>query len=307
MKLLVLGGTHHVGRAVVEAALVRGDEVTTLTRGVSGASAAGAQALHADRTNGEEFAAALGQDAWDAVVDTWSGAPAVVGNAARLLSSRAAHYTYVSSRSVYAWPIPSGADESAPVVEADPASESSEDYAEAKRGGELAAQSFDGPVLLARAGLILGPYERVGRLPYWLNRMASGGRLPVPGPRDRPLQYVDARDLATWVLDAGGRGVGGAFNTVSQPGHTTMGALMDECARVTGGAVELVWVDPETVEAADVAPWTELPIWLPPTGELGALHDGDVGAAHAAGLAVSRDGSHRQRHLGLDARRSARQ
>jgi len=101
MRLLVLGGTHHVGRAVVEAALARGDEVTTLTRGVSGPSATGALGLHADRTDPNALRAVLGDATWDAVIDTWSGAPCVVRDSAGLLSDRAGHYGYVSSRSVY--------------------------------------------------------------------------------------------------------------------------------------------------------------------------------------------------------------
>jgi 2'-hydroxyisoflavone reductase len=285
MRLLVLGGTHHVGRAFVEEALARGDDVTTLNRGRSGPPADGAHARHADRLDPEAMAAALGDDEWDAVVDTWSHAPVAVQTSARLLSGRAGHYTYISSRSVYASHAETGADESAAVVEGDPASTEAGDYAADKRGGELAAEAeFDGPVLHARAGLILGPYENVGRLPFWLNRMAAGGRVPCPGPPDRPLQYVDARDIARWVLDAAGRGVGGFFNTVSRPGHTTIGALLEECRRVTGSESELVWVSPETIAAAEVEPWTELPIYLPPTGGFSGLHDSDVTAAYAAGL-----------------------
>lgn len=285
MRILVLGGTHHVGRAVVETALARGDEVTTLTRGESGPPAPGALARHADRTDPAGLAAALADGEWDCVVDTWSLAPRVVLESARLLSGRAGHYTYISSRSVHVWPVPVGADESAPVVAGDPESTDASDYAAAKRGGELAAQEgFDGPVLLARPGLILGPYERTGRLPFWLQRIGKGGRVPCPGPPDRPLQYIDARDLAAWVLDAGGRAVAGAFNTVSRPGHTTMGELLEQCRKVTGSDAQLVWASPEAVAAAGVAPWTELPIWLPPAGEYAGLHSGDVSAAYSAGL-----------------------
>ena len=281
----MLGGTHHVGRAVVEAALATGDEVTTLTRGISGHPVPGVDARHADRRDPAAVEDALGGDTWDAVVDTWSFEPVAVRDAARLLDGRAAHYTYVSSRSVYAWPLPPGSDESAPVVDADPASREAADYAAAKRGAEIAVlDGFGGQVLVARAGLVLGPYEVVGRLPWWLDRLAAGGRVPAPGPRDRPLQYVDGRDLAAWFLAAGREGVGGVFNAVSRPGHTTTGALLEHAAGVTGDRAELVWVMPEDVEAAGVEPWTDLPIWVPPTGELAGLHDCDVSAAQAAGL-----------------------
>jgi 2'-hydroxyisoflavone reductase len=285
MRLLVLGGTHHVGRAVVETALARGDQVTTLTRGVSGPSASGALALHADRTDPGALRAALGDASWDAVIDTWSGAPAVVRDAASLLTDRAAHYGYVSSRSVYRWPIPAGLDESAPVVDGDPADTGSEDYAPAKRGGELAAQeAFGDRALLARAGLILGPYEIVGRMPWWLSRIDRGGDVLAPGPPDRPLQLIDCRDLAAWMLTAAESGLGGAFNAVSEPGHATMAGLLAAAIRATGSSARLVWVSPEAIEAAGVEPWTELPIWIPPTGEGAGMHDGNVAAALAAGL-----------------------
>jgi nucleoside-diphosphate-sugar epimerase len=178
-----------------------------------------------------------------------------------------------------------GLDETGPVVDGDPASVDAEDYARCKRGGELAALgAFGDRALLARAGLILGPYERVGRLPWWLRRMERGGRVLCPGPPTRPLQYIDGRDLADWLLTAAERGLGGTFNTVSQPGHATMGALLEAARRVTGGRAELVWVSPERIERAGIAAWTELPIWLPPEGELAGLHAGDVAAAHHNGL-----------------------
>jgi nucleoside-diphosphate-sugar epimerase len=284
MRLLVLGGTHHVGRAVVETALGRGDEVTTLNRGLSRPAAPGVEALLADRTDPGALRRAVADREWDAVIDTWSGPPRVVRDSARLLAGRAGHYGYVSSRSVYAWPIPAGADEHAPVVDGDPDDDGDEDYAAAKRGGELAAlEAFGDRALLARAGLVLGPYENVGRMPWWLRRIERGG--PVLAPeRDRPLQYVDARDLARWMLSAASRGIGGAFNTVSRPGHCTMGSLLETAVRVTGSDAELVWVSPSVIEEAGISPWIELPIWLPQDEEYGGMHDADVSAAYAAGL-----------------------
>jgi 2'-hydroxyisoflavone reductase len=285
VDLLVLGGTHHVGRSVVECALARGYSVTTLNRGMSGGPAEGVRPLYADRTAPSELRSALGAGSWDAVVDTWSGAPRVVQDAASLLAGRVSHYCYVSSRSVYRWPLPVGSDESAPVVDGDPSSTDVEDYAARKRGGELAVlDAFGDQALLARAGLILGPYELVGRLPWWLRRFERGGPVACPGPYSRPLQYIDGRDLAEWVLTATEDGAGGAFNTVSRPGHTTIGELLDTVRLVTGDRALPVWVTPSQVEDAGVAPWTELPIWVPPDGELAGLHAADVSAAYARGL-----------------------
>jgi nucleoside-diphosphate-sugar epimerase len=283
MRLLVLGGTGFVGRAIVDEARARGDEVTVLNRGHR-PPVAGVTALVGDRATGSGLAALAG-GAWDAVVDTWSGAPRAVRDAASALASRAGHYAYVSSRSVYA----DGAagaplTEDAPVVDASPDAGDEADYAAAKRGGELAALHFGGDVLLVRAGLILGPYEDVGRLPWWLRRLARGGPTLAPGPRDLPLQYIDARDLAVFVLDAAADGRTGAYNVVSPPGHTTMGELLDIAAAVTGGRAELRWTDPDAILAAGVQPWTDLPIWLPPGPDHDFMHNGDVGKAVAAGL-----------------------
>jgi 2'-hydroxyisoflavone reductase len=286
MRILVLGGTRHVGRAVVEAALARGDEVSTLNRGLSRPAAAGVRPLVADRTDPGALRAALGAREWDAVIDTWSGAPRVVRDACALLAGRAGHYGYVSSRSVYRLPIPPGADEHAPLVAGNPGGGEGAGYAAAKRGGELAAaEAFGGRALLARAGLILGPYEVVGRMPWWLRRIERGGRVLAPGDPGRPLQYIDARDLAAWMLAAAERGLGGVFNTVSRPGHTSMGELLAEAVRVTGSAAELVWVPEQVIADAGISPWTELPIWLPRDLEFEGLHSGDVSAAIAAGLA----------------------
>jgi 2'-hydroxyisoflavone reductase len=265
--------------------LARGDSVTTVTRGVSGPPAAGARAVYADRTDAGALTVALDGESWDAVIDTWSAAPRVVLDSAQLLAGRVGHYGYVSSRSVYAWPIPVGLDESAPVVDADPGSGDGSDYARAKRGAELAVvDAFGDHALVARAGLILGPYEVAGRLPWWLERISRGGRVVAPGRHERPLQYIDARDLADWMLDAAERGLGGTYNAVSRPGHTRMGDLLNTCNDVAGGRADLVWLTPEAIEAAGVSGWTQLPIWAPPTGDLAGLHAGDVTAAFSEGL-----------------------
>ncbi|MFH9857872.1 NAD-dependent epimerase/dehydratase family protein [Streptomyces sp. NPDC017202] len=285
MRLLVLGGTEFAGRAVVEAALGRGWEVTAFNRGRH-ASVPGARTLVGDRTVPGGLAA-LEDGEWDAVVDTWSAAPRAVHEAARLLRGRAGRYVYVSSCSVYAWSPPAGYAEDAPLVEgAEPGAEQT-DYARDKRGGELAAVDAFGAAdsVLVRAGLILGPYENVGRLPWWLNRIARGGPVLAPGPRELPLQYVDVRDLAEWTLKAVERELSGPFNLMSPQGHTTMGELLEACVRVTGGPAELRWTAPETVLAAGIEPWTQLPVWVPPGSDLhDALHAADVSRALAAGL-----------------------
>ncbi|MDT0305729.1 reductase [Streptomyces sp. DSM 44917] len=284
-SLLVLGGTGFVGRAVAEEGAARGWRVTVLNRG-SASAPPGVNALRGDRTAASRGGlAALESGRWDLVVDTWSEAPTAVRDAARLLAGRARHFTYVSSRSVYAWPPPAGQAEDGPLVGGSPDAPARA-YAEDKRGGELAALGAFGEdrTLLVRAGLILGPHEDVGRLPWWLTRLARGGPVLAPGPRELPLQYVDARDLARWTLDAAARGLAGPYDLVSPSGHATMGELLDACAEVTGAEAELRWTEPEVIAAAGVQGWTELPVWTPPGPLHDALHRSDVSRALAAGL-----------------------
>jgi nucleoside-diphosphate-sugar epimerase len=281
MRLLVLGGTGFVGRTVVEEARTRSHQITVLNRGRR-PPLAGVTALTGDRTTPDGLTA-LGTGTWDLIVDTWSAAPRAVRDAARTLRGRAGHYTYISSRSVYADGSPAPLTEDSPVVDGSPDSDDTSDYAAAKRGGELAAAQFGPDVMLARAGLILGPHEDIGRLPWWLYRLARGGPTLAPGPHDLPLQYIDARDLAAFVLDAAG--LTGPYNLTSESGHTTMGELLDLAVTATGGHADLRWTDPDTILAAGIQPWTELPIWLPPDSpDYEFIHNCDVSKAIAAGL-----------------------
>ncbi|WP_026851689.1 NAD-dependent epimerase/dehydratase family protein [Glaciibacter superstes] len=289
MRLLVLGGTEFVGRAFVEQALAEDWSVTMLNRG-SHEVPAGVTALRGDRSRPDGLLALDGGteagDEWDVVVDTWSWEPKAVRDVASVLADRAGSYLYVSSRSVYQYPAAAGATEDAPVVDGSP----DDDYATAKAGGELAVlASFGDRAILARAGLILGPYENIGRLPWWLNRIAAGGDVLAPGPPDASIQYIDARDLAAWGLSAAVRGLHGAYNVVSPPGHATMGSLLESAVDAVasgtpGSEARLCWSDPDKILAAGVAPWTGLPIWLPAGEDYDFMHGGNVQKAVAAGL-----------------------
>lgn len=281
MRLLVLGGTRFVGRAVVDDALARGWEVTALHRGLTGTLPAGVRTIHADRTSEAALTAALGDAAWDAAVDTWAGAPAVAGLAARVLRGRVGRYGYVSSLSVYVWG--SHLDESSPVVAGDPAATDG-DYAALKRGAELAVLAAFPGAVLARAGLILGPHEDIGRLPWWLGRIARGGPVVAPGRPDRPLQYVDARDLARWLLDNLAGDLAGPVDVVSRSGHATTRDLLQACIDVTGSDARLVWVDEDTLAAAGAEPWTHLPCWVPERGESAGFLESNTALAAATGL-----------------------
>lgn len=286
MELLVLGGTGFVGRAVVEEALAAGHRVTTLNRGRRAADRASAslEAVTGDRTQPGGLDGLRGRS-WDAVIDTWSGAPSVVRDSAALLADAAGHYGYVSSGSVYAPPVPEGVTEDAAVLEASP-DDADGEYGANKAGAERAVTaSFGERALLARAGLILGPYEDVGRLPWWLGRAARGGPMLAPEPRDLTLQYIDARDLAIWMLGAAERRLGGPVNLVCAPGHATMEQFLRACVEATGGAADLRWTSAETILAAGIEPWNDLPVWIPPGHPYRELLPGrSVDKALATGL-----------------------
>ncbi|MEU6023129.1 reductase [Micromonospora sp. NPDC047134] len=283
MRLLMLGGTGFVGGATVSEALDRGWSVTVFNRGRHGAPPVGVRRLVGDRLTPDGLGA-LADGEWDVVVDTWDGAPRAAGQVARLLTGRIGHYVYVSSGSVYAPPVPAGVTEGDPVVEADP--EATEgDYPQLKAGAERALREVLGDrVLLARAGLILGPGEDIGRLPWWLGRIARGGEVLAPGPADLPVQYIDVRDLAAYLLDSGAARRGGPVNVVGRPGSATFGELLAACLDATGADARLRWVDPERILAAGVVPWNDLPIWIPPNHEWRWLQQKDVTRAYADGL-----------------------
>ncbi|TDB84197.1 NAD-dependent epimerase/dehydratase family protein [Actinomadura sp. KC216] len=280
----MLGGTEFAGRAITEGALARGWDVTVFHRGRH-APPQGVTSLHGDRTTADGLGALATGETWDAVVDTWSAAPSVVRDTARLLDGRVGRYVYISSRSVYVFPEPDALGENAPVVDGSPDDGDDVDYAAAKRGAELAAVDvFGDRALLVRAGLILGPYENIGRLPWWLNRIAKGGNVLAPGPRDAGLQYIDVRDLAAWTLDAIEQGLGGPYDLVSPPDHTTMRELLEACVHTAGSDAELVWTPPETILEAGIEPWMDLPIWVPPGEDYDTLHRGNVTKALSTGL-----------------------
>lgn len=277
MKLLVLGGSDFVGRTAVEHALDLQWDVTVLNRGHSRPNPR-ATALRGDRRVAGGLDA-LRKGQWDMVFDTWSWERSAVEESAAMLAGRVDSYIYVSSRSVYDAPR-AGSTETWPTVQGP-----GEDYARQKLGGERAAvAAFGDRALLVRAGLILGPYENIGRLPWWLNRIERAGDVLAPGPADLALQYVDARDLVAWSLAAAAQGLGGPYDVVSRPGHATIGDVLQACIQATRSDARLCWVEPDVLSAAGVQPWTELPIWIPPGADHDSLHASDVSKAFDAGL-----------------------
>jgi len=291
MHLLVLGGTVFLGKHIAEAALAAGHRVTLFNRGrtypAAFAGRAMIETIHGDRDGG---LAALGTGTWDAVVDTSGYLPRVVGDAARRLAGRTERYLFISTISVYAEPPPAGVNEDSPLVQlADPAVETvnGETYGGLKVLCERAVQEALGErALILRPGLIVGPDDPTDRFSYWPLRAARGGRILAPGEPDAPAQLIDVRDLAAWAVRLLEAGASGTFNATGPAAPIGLGELLAACLAAAGGAAagaaELVWVDEAFLTEEAVAPFTELPCWVPRSGA--GLLRADIRRALAAGL-----------------------
>lgn len=291
-----MGGTWFLGRAVVKEALKRGWEVSTFNRGRSGRDVSGVRLLRGDRTVTEDLAQLSSHGPWDAVVDTSSAAlaPKDVLTGARALKSAAERYVYVSTVNAYrGWPSDPLTETSElldgpPDADADygrlPKDWDGPDwyYGRQKAGAERAVLEEFGEKrsVRLRPGVILGPGEYVGRLPWWLRRAERGGRILAPGLPGKSIQPVDVRDVAAFALEQAAAAVGGAYNVVAPIGRETMGGFLNACLEVTGRRGELSWVPDAFLIEAGIEQWTELPLWRTHAGVWNIASDG----ARAAGL-----------------------
>ena len=298
MKLLVLGGTRFLGRHVVEAALARGHDVTIFTRGRQPVPWTNVTALTGDRDPRiEPGLAALRSGRFDAAIDCSGYVPRIVEASARLLASRVRRYVFVSSMSVYARTDRPGMDETTPLVALDdPSTEQvMEHYGGLKAACEAAlARVFGERATLVRPGLIVGPHDGSDRFGYWVARFVDPtllgdrpDRAVVPAPADAPLQFVDARDLAAWMLDLAARDVPGTFNACSPAGRFRMGDLVEALVAASDAPPAPAWIDEKTLLAQGVAPWVGLPLWLPSTeADSAGFMTMDCSRAARSGLAI---------------------
>lgn len=289
MRLLVIGGTRFVGRHLVQAALARGDIVTLFNRGQSAAQVPpGVELILGDRS--ADLSALAGQR-WDAVVDTCGYLPADVARMADALSTQVDRYAFVSSVSVYASSATPNHEDSplGRIDDADTAVVDGRSYGPLKALCEQAlVQRLGARALLLRPGLVVGPHDPTQRFTWWPARVSravqDGLPMLAPGAPGRPLQFIDARDLADFILHALDKACSGAYNAAAPGGFTTMQGLLDACAVAAGGQPRWLWASDLELAREGVEPWMQMPLWLPEGGEHAAFMGVDCSKAAAAGL-----------------------
>jgi 2'-hydroxyisoflavone reductase len=277
VKLLVLGGTVFVGRHVVDAALAHGHEVTLFNRGRQNAHLFPAlEKLRGDRDG--DLSALRGRR-FDAVIDLSGYTAAQVDATARALDPP--YYLFVSTITVHrAYPPGRAYDEDAPLFDG------AEGYGPLKARAEEALEAaLPGRAARIRPGLVVGPHDPTDRFTYWPRRVARGGDVLAPGRPERPVQFIDARDLAAWCVRLCEAPRTGAFIAAGPATTLTMGQLLGECRAVTRSDARFRWMPDDALVAAGVQRWTELPLWIPESEpRVGGMLLADNRRAIAAGL-----------------------
>lgn len=289
MDILVLGGTVFLSRAVAASGVLHGHNVTTFSRGKTGNPVSGAQQLTGDRTDPDSLRQLAGMK-FDLVFDT-GYVPEVVRASAELLEPNTGHYVFASTINTFkGWPEAANY-QALGEFDGDPdavANQLPDDLAEGGAYGwrKVAAErailrSFGVKrTSILRAGLIVGPSDRVGRLPWWLNRISHGGLTLAPGEPTRQLRLIDCRDIAEFAL----RRPAGTFEVAGPAHQISYGQLFDEARTVTGSDAQFRWIPDQVLIEAQVQGWTELPLWMPAAAAPG-LWAHDSTAAQAMGLA----------------------
>jgi 2'-hydroxyisoflavone reductase len=276
MDILLLGGYRFLGRAIIASAQARGHTVSAFNRG-NLTPLPGVEQITGDR-DAPEFPAGR---RWDVAIDTSGYIPRHVRASATQLRERIAAYVFVSSLSVYPFPMPPGLDENAPVqplpAGADPDdARVMETYGVRKALCEAALEELmPGRVLAVRAGFIVGPYDNTDRFNAWIERAARPEPFIVPGDPNQPLQLIDARDLADWMVAMAERRASGAYNVTGPERPLRIGEVAQTCIDATGGGGEI-----RVVPSAE--PWEALSFCLKPE-EYGIM-EANIERALASGL-----------------------
>ncbi len=278
LRILILGGTGFTGPFQVRYALERGHKVTVFNRGKThpGETPKEVEQLIGDR-NGQLDA--LKNRKWDVVIDNPTMLPAWVRDAAQILKGNVDRYVFISTISVFADTSKPGVDESAPLAKytgADPMKETRDTVIASKFAlyGPLKALSeqeaekwFPKQTLVIRPGLIVGPRDETDRFSYWPVRLDRGGEVLAPGDPSDPVQIIDGRDLAEWVIRMVEQRETGIYNATGPAKELGIGQMLDTIKSANKSNATLTWVNADFLEAQKIAPWSDMPVWIPPRGE----------------------------------------
>ena len=286
MNILILGGTRFLGRHLVDSALARGHRVTLFNRGRTNPDLfPQVESIHGDR---ELDIAKLSGRHWDAVIDVAGYVPRVVGLSAVGLEGNVGRYVFISSISAYASLSKIGVDESNPLatMENESVEEiTGETYGPLKVLCEKVVRDVYGErALIVRPGLIVGPHDGTDRFTYWPVRVVRGGDVFVPDRPDILTQIIDVRDLADFTVKLIEDGASGAFNATGPDYELSFGKMLEACKRVSGSDARFHWASPAFMERNNVAPWSDMPAYLPDTGEDAGFARVSIAKALAAGL-----------------------
>lgn len=286
LRILVLGGTGFIGPHQVRYARSRGHEITLFNRGKTNPELfPNVEQLRGDRDNDLE---SLKGRKWDAVIDNSASIPRWVRQSAGLLKEAASTYLFVSSISVYSDNSIVGMDESAPLgVLNDPTVEeiTGETYGPLKALCEKEAQTaFTDGAIVVRPGLIVGPGDRSDRFTYWPVRIDRGGEILAPGSPDDPVQIIDARDLAEWMVRMVEARATGVYNATGPKHPMMMAEMLYGIRAVTAGDCRFTWVSADFLAKHKVEAWSDMPTWVPPTDGMEGFSRVDCSRALAKGL-----------------------
>ncbi len=286
LKILILGGTGFIGPHEVRYAVARGHTVTLFNRGKTNPGLfPNLEKLEGDRAvNNYE---SLKKRDWDVVIDNPSTLPRWVRQATDVLKGHAKQYVFVSTISVYAKNDTPGADETADVLTTtEPDAEDARRlYGPLKALSEKEAEkAFPGHATVIRPGLIVGPGDLSDRFTYWPVRLDKGGEVLAPGTPLDPVQIIDARDLAEFVVRACEDGYLGTYNCTGPRSRLTMGEMLGAIRGVTASDAWLTWLDSDFLDAQQIRAWSDMPVWVPPKGEYAGFAARSIARALAKGL-----------------------
>lgn len=283
MKILVLGGTKFVGRHIVYSAIGREHDVTIFNRGKSNPDLfPDVEKLIGDRDGGLDQ---LKNRQWDGVIDVNGYLPRLVRNSAELLRDAAQRYAFISTISVYADFSEPGLNENSPLATiSDPTTEviDGDTYGALKALCEKTAEKiFPGQTLIIRPGFVVGPNDHTDRFTSWLRRIARGGEMLAPGAESIPLQFIDGRDLADFVISRVEAEDSTIYNATGPAEPLTYGGFFAAANRIAQADATFTWVSDEFIKSQDLG-GQDLPMWSQPSDR--GVGESDISRALQAGL-----------------------